>query len=57
VSYAIIGEIAGKARIGAGLRLMIAINAGCATLGTPIFGYIVDRTGSYAIAWQVLGAF
>jgi cyanate permease len=36
---------------------MITINAVCATLGTPIFGYIVDRTGSYAIAWQVLGAF
>jgi len=56
VSYAIIGEIAGKARIGAGLGLMITINAGCATLGTPIFGYIVDRTGSYAIAWQVAGS-
>jgi MFS family permease len=57
VSYAIIGEIAGKARTGAALGLMITINAGCATLGTPIFGYIVDRTGSYAVAWQVLGAF
>jgi MFS family permease len=57
VSYALIGEIAGKARTGAGLGLMITINAGCATLGTPIFGYIVDRTGSYAVAWQVLGAF
>jgi hypothetical protein len=38
VSYAIIGEIAGKARTGAALGLMITINAGCATLGTPIFG-------------------
>jgi len=28
---------------------MITINAGCATLGAPIFSYIVDRTGSYAI--------
>jgi MFS transporter, ACS family, hexuronate transporter len=57
VSYALIGEIAGKARTGAALGLMITINAGCATLGTAIFGYIVDRTGSYAVAWQVLGAF
>ena len=56
VSYALIGEIAGKARTGAALGIMITINAGCATLGTPIFGYIVDRTGSYAIAWQVLAA-
>ncbi len=36
--------------------MMITINAGAATLGTPIVGYIVDRTGSYAIAWQVLAA-
>jgi ACS family hexuronate transporter-like MFS transporter len=54
VSYALIGEISGKAKTGAGLGMMITINAGAATLGTPIFGYIVDRTGSYAIAWQVL---
>ena len=27
--------------------MMITINAGAATLGTPMFGYIVDRTGSY----------
>ncbi len=46
-----------KPEPGAGLGLMITINAGCVTLGTPIFGYIVDRTGSDAIAWQVLGAF
>ena len=36
--------------------MMITINAGAATLGTPIFGYIVDRTGSYPIAGQVLAA-
>jgi len=23
-------------------------------VGTPLFGYIVDATGSYAIAWQGL---
>ena len=56
VSYALIGEIAGKAKTGAGLGMMITINAGAATLGTPMFGYIVDRTGSYPIAWQVLAA-
>jgi predicted MFS family arabinose efflux permease len=54
VSYALIGEISGRAKTGAGLGMMITINAGAATLGTPIFGYIVDRTGSYPIAWQVL---
>lgn len=54
VSYALIGEISGKARTGAGLGMMITINAAAATLGTPVFGYIVDRTGSYAFAWQIL---
>lgn len=54
VSYALIGEIAGKARTGSGLGMMITINSAAATLGTPIFGHIVDRTGSYAFAWQVL---
>src|SRR5262249_30787480 len=34
VSYALIGEIAGKAKTGAGLGMMITINAGAATLGT-----------------------
>jgi predicted MFS family arabinose efflux permease len=56
VSYALIGEIAGKARTGAGLGMMITINAACATLGTPLFGYIVDRTGSYPVGWRVLAA-
>ena len=56
VSYALIGEIAGKARTGAGLGMMITINAGAATLGTPIFGYIVDQSGSYAFGWQILAA-
>lgn len=54
VSYALIGELAGKARTGAALGMMITINAACATLGTPLFGYIVDRTGSYVVAWQSL---
>jgi len=56
VSYALIGEIAGKAKTGAGLGMMITINAAAATLGTPAFGYIVDRTGSYATGWQILAA-
>ena len=56
VSYALIGEISGKARTGAGLGMMITINSGAATLGTPVFGYIVDRTGSYAMGWQTLAA-
>jgi MFS family permease len=56
VSYALIGELAGSTRTGVAMGLMITINAAAATLGTPLFGYIVDRTGSYAIAWRALGA-
>jgi sugar phosphate permease len=56
VSYALIGEVAGKAKTGAALGLMITINAGAATIGTPLFGHIVDRTGSYATGWQMLAA-
>lgn len=54
VSYALIGEIAGKAKTGTALGMMITINAVAATLGTPLFGYMVDRAGSYPIAWQTL---
>jgi MFS family permease len=54
VSYALIGEMAGRARAGSALGMMITVNAACATLGTPVFGYLVDRTGSYAFAWQAL---
>jgi predicted MFS family arabinose efflux permease len=54
VSYALIGELAGTARTGAALGMMITINAASATVGTPLFGYLVDRTGSYALAWQIL---
>lgn len=54
VSYTLIGELAGTTRTGAAMGLMITINAAAATLGTPLFGYIVDLTGSYAVAWQSL---
>ena len=56
VSYALIGELAGKAKTGSVLGMMITINAAFATLGTPLFGYIVDQTGSYPIAWMLLAA-
>ena len=54
VSYALIGELAGTTRTGVAMGLMITINAAAATLSTPFFGYIVDRSGSYALAWQSL---
>ncbi len=54
VSYALIGEIAGKAQTGAALGIVITINSLGAIFGTPLFGYLVDVTGSYSIAWQLL---
>ncbi len=56
VSYTLIGELAATQRTGAAMGLMITINAAAATFGTPLFGYIVDQTGSYAVAWQALAA-
>ena len=56
VSYALIGELAGTTRTGVAMGLMITINAAAATLGTPLFGYIVDRTDSYAMAWKFLAS-
>jgi MFS transporter, ACS family, hexuronate transporter len=56
VSYALIGELAGRARTGVALGLMITINAAAATLGTPLFGLVVDLTESYSLAWQTLAA-
>ncbi len=54
VSYSLISEIAGQSRAGMALGLMITINAMGTVVGTPLFGYIVDATGSYVIAWQAL---
>jgi ACS family hexuronate transporter-like MFS transporter len=55
VSYALIGELAGAARTGAALGLVITANSLGTIFGTPLFGYLVDRTGSYTVAWQALG--
>lgn len=54
VSYALVGELAGKGRTGAAMGLVITINSIGAIFGTPLFGYIVDATGSYSRAWEAL---
>ncbi len=55
VSYALIGELAGSARTGSALGIVISVNSLGAILGTPLFGYLVDKTGSYPVAWSALG--
>lgn len=54
VSYALIGEIAGEASTGAALGMVITVNSVGVIIGTPLFGYLVDQTGSYSIAWLSL---
>ena len=56
VSYALIAEIAGKGRTGAALGIVITFNSIGTIIGTPLFGYLVDVTGSYATAWRALAA-
>jgi len=34
--------------------LVITANSVGTIFGTPLFGYLVDRTGSYSLAWQAL---
>jgi MFS family permease len=56
VSFALIGELAGTTRTGIAIGIMLSINSAAVALGTPLFGYLVDRTGSYLHAWQILAA-
>jgi MFS transporter, ACS family, aldohexuronate transporter len=56
VSYALIAEIAGGARTGAALGVVITFNSIGTIFGTPLFGYLVDVTGSYSTAWEALAA-
>ena len=56
VSFALIGELAGTTRVGVATGIMLSINSAAAALGTPLFGYFVDHTGSYLYAWQILAA-
>ena len=56
VSYALTAEIAGHGRTGAALGLLITFNSIGTIVGTPLFGYLVDVTGTYAAAWGALAA-
>jgi MFS transporter, ACS family, hexuronate transporter len=56
VSYALTAEIAGHGRTGAALGLLITFNSVGTIIGTPLFGYLVDVTGTYAAAWSALAA-
>lgn len=50
------GETAGPAAAGAAAGVTGAIDNLGIFIGPPLFGYIVDRTGSYAPAWWAMAA-
>ncbi|MFH1775292.1 MAG: MFS transporter [Chloroflexota bacterium] len=51
---ALAGELAGKEAAGKALGITAAILVLGAMTGPPIFGYIVDITGSYRLAWLAM---
>ncbi len=53
---ALVGETAGLAAAGAAAGVTAAIDNIGIFVGPPLFGFVVDRTGSYAPAWWMLAA-
>lgn len=49
-------ELAGKGLEATSTGMGMAISAWGVVVGPPLFGLIVDRTGSYGIAWQIMSA-
>jgi MFS family permease len=50
----LVGEIAGRELAGTVIGVSAAISMAGSIIGPPVFGYIVDTTGSYRLAWQLL---
>jgi len=48
------GELSGKELVGTGVGTSTAIAGSGILIGPPLFGLIVDRTGSYQLAWVFL---
>lgn len=48
-------EISSKDTTAAGLGLATSIGMIAGIAGPPLFGYIVDRTDSYNLAWLIFG--
>jgi MFS transporter, ACS family, hexuronate transporter len=50
----LVSEIAGKELTGAAIGVSTVVQMIGNILGPPVFGYIIDSTGSYRMAWQFL---
>jgi ACS family hexuronate transporter-like MFS transporter len=54
LTLALIGEFAGKEVVGIAAALSAVFGTVGNMIGPPAFGYIIDSTGSYSIAWGFL---
>jgi len=54
VHLTMVGEIAGKELAGEAVGTSTVFLMVGSIVGPPVFGYIIDTTGSYAMAWQFL---
>ena len=55
VSMIFVAEMAGKELAGTASGVFITIAYMGIILGPPVFGHIVDTTGSYSLAWLIFG--
>lgn len=55
VYHTLIGEIAGREMAGTAIGFGLLANSIGMIAGPPLFGWIVDTTGSYTLSWSGLG--
>lgn len=51
-----IGELSGKEQAGAAMGASLTIIYVGVLIGPPLFGFSIDRTGSYAVSWMIAAA-
>jgi len=54
LTLSLVGEFAGKELVGIAASISVVFGMIGNIIGPPVFGYIVDATGSYQIAWAFL---
>jgi ACS family hexuronate transporter-like MFS transporter len=50
-----VGELPGRELAGMATGMSFAVSNIGAILGPPVFGYLVDVTGTYTVAWLFIG--
>lgn len=54
VYYTYVGELVRPELAGVAIGFSLSITAVAVLVGPPLFGWVVDRTGSYPLAWALL---